>query len=145
MLAAGAAPNLLKLNRLEAGRLLGRELRGDDEVMQAARTLRSWGIEHVVITRGSRGCVAATEAGEFRVPAVEVEVNSSVGAGDAFLAGLLLALVRERGWVEALRLATAAGAATCHAPGTELCSAAEVERALPRVRVEAVREAARVR
>ena len=138
VLAGGAAPNLLKLNDHEASRLLGAPIEGADAALDAARMLRSWGVDHVVITRGAEGCVAATSEGDFRVPAPFVEVNSAVGAGDAFLAGLLFALVRDHGWVEALGTATAAGAATCLAPGTALCRVAETRRLETRVRVEQV-------
>ena len=144
VLAAGAAPNLLKLNGHEAGRLLGIEIDGADAALDAARRLRSWGVEQVVITRGAEGCVASTPEGDFRAPAPSVEVNSAVGAGDAFLAGLLFSLVRDRSWSEALRTATAAGAATCLTPGTALCRAAESRRLERRVRVERVRPAVAV-
>ncbi len=138
VLAAGAAPNLLKLNDHEAGRLLGSTIEGSDAALDAARMLRSWGVEHVVITQGSEGCVASTSGGDFRVPAPSVEVNSAVGAGDAFLAGLLFSLVRDHGWDEALATATAAGAAVCLTPGTTLCTSADTHRLETRVRVERV-------
>ena len=70
------------------------------------------------------------------MPAPSVEVNSAVGAGDAFLAGLLFSLVRDHGWSEALVTATAAGAAVCLTPGTALCTAADTHRLETRVRVE---------
>ena len=43
----------------------------------------------VVVTRGERGAIAACHAGSFEVPPIEVEVADTVGAGDAFMAGLL--------------------------------------------------------
>ena len=43
----------------------------------------------VVVTRGERGAIAACHAGSFEVPPIEVEVTDTVGAGDAFMAGLL--------------------------------------------------------
>ena len=138
VLAAGAAPNLLKLNAHEAGRLLGSTIEGPDSALDAARMLRSWGVDQVVITRGSEGCVASTAEGDFRAPAPSVEVNSAVGAGDAFLAGLLFSLVRRHPWSEALVTATAAGAAVCLTPGTALCTAADTHRLDTRVRVEEV-------
>lgn len=58
-------------------------------------TARAWatrGPALVVVTRGAAGAVAVCAAGETEVPAVEVEVVDTVGAGDAFTAGLLDAL-----------------------------------------------------
>jgi fructokinase len=43
----------------------------------------------VVVTRGEQGAIAACRAGTFEVPPIEVEVADTVGAGDAFMAGLL--------------------------------------------------------
>ena len=142
VLAGGAAPKLLKRNDHEVGRLLGAPLDDEGAAIEGARTLRSWGVDHVVITRGGEGCVAATAEGDFRVPALPIEVNSAVGAGDASLAGLLLALVRGRRWAEAPATATAAGAATCLAPGAALCRASETRRLETHVRVEGLRQPA---
>ena len=83
-----------------------------------------------------------TPEGGFRVGALDVEVRSAVGAGDAFLAGLIFGLVRNRGWAAALTTATAAGAATCLAPGTALGRVTDARRLETRVRVERLREPA---
>ena len=67
-------------------------------------------------------------------------VVSAVGAGDALLAGLLLKLEEDAGMEEALRWGTAAGAAACLSPGTQLCQSKDVTRLLPEVRVEQIRQ-----
>ncbi|MEZ0490900.1 carbohydrate kinase [Kineococcus sp. TBRC 1896] len=46
----------------------------------------------VVVTRGSAGATAVSGAGTLHVPAPRVEVADTVGAGDAFMSGLLHAL-----------------------------------------------------
>ena len=46
----------------------------------------------VVVTRGSAGAVAVSGAGTLHVPAPRVDVVDTVGAGDAFMSGLLHAL-----------------------------------------------------
>jgi fructokinase len=68
------------------------------------------GASLVVVTRGEQGALATCRAGAFEVPAIEVEVADTVGAGDAFMAGLLDGL-RIAGFVgadrrEALRSAS---------------------------------------
>lgn len=58
-------------------------------------TARSWlasGPALVVMTMGAEGAMGICAAGEVRVPARVVEVVDTVGAGDAFMAGLLDAL-----------------------------------------------------
>jgi 6-phosphofructokinase 2 len=55
-------------------------------------------------------------------------MHSAVGAGDSFVAGMTLGLVRGRNVREALRLAVAAGTAAVMTMGTELCCRDDVER-----------------
>lgn len=50
----------------------------------------------VVVTHGGRGCTAVTAAGAIDRPAPPVRVVDTVGAGDAFMSGLLDALLRQR-------------------------------------------------
>ncbi len=59
------------------------------------RTARSWltlGPSVVVLTTGEQGALAFCAAGEARVGPTEVRVVDTVGAGDAFMVGLIDAL-----------------------------------------------------
>lgn len=63
----------------------------------------------VVATAGPAGVRAATADGaELHVPALPADVVDTVGAGDCFTAGLVVALAEKRPLEEALRFATAA-------------------------------------
>ncbi len=143
ILASDARPTLLKLNAHELGRVIGSPVPDAQTALHAAREIRQRGVNNVVVTLGEEGAVAVTTGGEFRALAPTVEVQSAVGAGDAFLAGLLLGLKRGRGWERALELASAAGAAVCLTPGTQLCRAAQVERLLQFSTVVPIAEPAR--
>jgi fructokinase len=61
---------------------------------QLARRWLAAGPRLVVITRGGAGVYAANAAGEVDLPAEPITVVDTVGAGDAFTAGLLDALAR---------------------------------------------------
>lgn len=137
-LAAGlrGKPDLVKTNHHEAERLLNVELDDEASLENAAREMRRAGAATAVITAGRRGAVAVTEDEVWWAWPPEVDVVSSVGAGDAFLAGMLLQLSDNAGIEEALRWGTAAGAAACLSPGTQLCEREEVLRLLDKVRVE---------
>ncbi|MFZ9198727.1 MAG: PfkB family carbohydrate kinase [Paracoccaceae bacterium] len=65
-------------------------------------------------------------------------VVSAVGAGDSFVAGLVLARARGEDWPQALALGTAAAAAAVMTPATELCRAEDVNRLLPKVTLSPV-------
>lgn len=56
---------------------------------EAARRWRALGPSLVVVTRGEEGATAFTAAGVVDVAGTPVEVADTVGAGDAFTAGLL--------------------------------------------------------
>jgi fructokinase len=67
---------------------------------RADDVLAEWstaGPQVVVITRGADGCTAHTAAGgEVSMPGVEVTVEDTIGAGDAFMSGLLSGLADAR-------------------------------------------------
>jgi len=79
--------------------------------------------EVVAITLGARGAIVADKHESWRVTPPEVEVVSKVGAGDSFVAGLVIGLIEQRGldWAAANAMAAATSAVTT--PGTELCTA----------------------
>ena len=139
-LAAGvsARPEMVKGNRRELERLLGRHLDDEESTLEAAREVQAAGVQKVVVTRGREGAVALEDHRCLRGLAPRVRAISAVGSGDAFLAGVVLTLSRGGGLEEALRLGVAAGTAAVLTPGTELCRRREVEILLPRVKVQPI-------
>jgi fructokinase len=61
-------------------------------VKQIARTWLELGPSIVAVTMGDRGAFAMSAAGTARIAALPVEVVDTVGAGDAFMTGLIDAL-----------------------------------------------------
>jgi fructokinase len=59
---------------------------------QIAQTWLGLGPSVVAVTMGERGAFAVCAAGIVRVPALRVNVVDTVGAGDAFMTGLIDAL-----------------------------------------------------
>lgn len=109
-----APPTLLKVNRLEAGELLGRP---DDSAFDLATALRERTGGTVVVTDGAAGSVAVDGTGSWRALPLESTGPYSVGSGDSFLAGMLVALEAGAALPDALADATAAGAANATVPG----------------------------
>ena len=109
-----AATRLLVVNRVEAGEFglaVGDDGRPRDEA--ALRELLDSGPRTVVVTLGSQGAVALRrDAPPLRRAAFAVEAVDAIGAGDAFAAGLAVALLEERPLAEALLRANACGALT---------------------------------
>jgi len=105
--AIEAAPSIIKPNLCEFEALLGRHLAGDGEVIEAARGLLCRGIDMIVVSMGKRGACFVTPGAAVIARAPEAEVVSTVGAGDAMVAGIIYARLRGLSLSECARLGTA--------------------------------------
>ncbi|MCV7222701.1 1-phosphofructokinase family hexose kinase [Mycolicibacterium elephantis] len=120
---------LLKPSLRELREHVGRDLRTEAEQLAAARELIDAGItQAVVVSLGSQGALLVTAAHSQRFRAIPARPVSSVGAGDAMVAGITVGL--SRGWSlsEAVRFGIAAATAMLLTPGTEVPTRAAVER-----------------
>jgi ribokinase len=97
-------------NRVELQQLTGIEVRTEEDVFKAGECLLSRGVKVVVATLGARGAAVITYDKKKIVEAFKVDVVDTVGAGDAFAAGLAVALVEGRDIEEAIRFANAVAA-----------------------------------
>ncbi|MEO5372759.1 MAG: hexose kinase [Alphaproteobacteria bacterium] len=110
--AVDARPTGVKVNAAEAGEYLGRMIDTVDDAIAAAQTFRARGIATVVLTLGGAGAVAVTGDGVWRTEPPPLHATNPVGSGDAFLGGLVTALLIGHPMPCALRYATAAGSAS---------------------------------
>ncbi len=106
---------------------------------EGADALLEAGARAVVVTAGARGCTLHRPgAAPLHVPVIPVEVVDTTGAGDAFTAGLAVALAAGEDELRALRLATAVGGLATRALGARgaLPTRAEAEAAVARLPAE---------
>jgi len=119
--ALGARPDIVKPNLSEALALLGDEqvesvdapAHALQRASEAATELRSRGPETVIVSAGAEGVVYATADTTRAVPSPKVEVVNPVGAGDCFIAGLIMELESGSDVHEAVLTGVAMGAAGC--------------------------------
>jgi 1-phosphofructokinase len=110
-----AGPDLIKPNADELAEAVARPIETLRDVLDGARQLRDRGVGHVLVSLGRAGAVSVSDTIALRAWTTPVVPRSTVGAGDAALAGFLA----ERGDAsEALRAAVAWGAAAVRLPGT---------------------------
>jgi len=128
--AAGidARPAVVKLNEAEAGV-------GPDGALAAARGLHERSGGAAIVTRGRAGAVLVTPDGDAMAGSLDADGAYPVGSGDAFLAGLVVALDRGAGWPDALRAALGAGAANAAVPGAGRLDRANAERLADQARI----------
>lgn len=87
---------------------------------ESAETLaQRFGIGAVAITRRDNPCSAsvAADGKVYSAPRFEVETVDPIGAGDAFVGGLIVSRLEGRGWDDAFRFATATAALKHTIPG----------------------------
>src|SRR6267143_1961107 len=89
---------------------------GREDLVQSLRAVRALTPAALVVKLGPRGCavfegdVPARMEEEHVVPGFPVKVMNVLGAGDAFMAGLLKGWLTGASWREAARMANACGA-----------------------------------
>jgi ribokinase len=80
---------------------------------ELAEELRRRGARSVITTLGRDGAMILTDTLDIRVPAIEVEVTDTTGAGDAFNSGFAVALAEGRDLIEAVRFGVVCGSIAC--------------------------------
>lgn len=114
-----AIPDVIKPNKYE----LCKYFKVDEsismkELIVLARGLIDKGIGLIVISMGKEGSIYLNKDGCMSSGALEIEANSSVGAGDAMVAALALALERKFAMEDMIRLAVASSAGAVCTQGT---------------------------
>jgi 1-phosphofructokinase len=127
-----ALPDLLKPNSEELASLTGDDvlaLEADPlAAVKAAAGLVTDGIGSVLLTLGASGAALITKEGCWLATPPRVTVRSTVGAGDASLAGYLLADLRGLDARGHLREAVAYGSAAASLPGSTMPRDADLDR-----------------
>jgi len=138
MQLATAAPDLIKPNGFELGQLTGQDglpleraaAAGDySPVVEAARDVVGRGIKEVLVTLGGAGAVLVNAEGAWAATPPPVTVKSTVGAGDAALAGYLLGRTQGQGPAFSLALSVTYGTAAAAKPGTQFPRPEELDTA----------------
>jgi 1-phosphofructokinase len=131
-----AAPDLIKPNAEELAGVLGYSpqaleaavAQGDPEpVVSAARELVERGVRAVLATLGAAGAVLVDQTGSWMATPGPIVPCSTVGAGDASLAGYLRAEVGGNVPPQRLQMAVAYGSAAAALPGSALPTPTQID------------------
>jgi 1-phosphofructokinase len=134
--ALPAGPALVKPNRSELAALLGRALPDRAELVSGAKELQARGIERVVVSAGGDGALFVLPDATLWARPPQVRLTTTVGAGDAMVAGLAAAMMRGLGAEATARLATGCAAAAVSRPIGGVPALAEIERLAAATQVE---------
>jgi 1-phosphofructokinase/tagatose 6-phosphate kinase len=133
-------PDVVSPNELEAEGLVGHEFSDEEDRRTAIGEMVELGAREAIMTLPD-GCLsmlldASGERTLYRATLEPLEPVSSVGSGDAFLAGFVAARYAGREVDDCLRFAVACGAESTQHFGAGVLEQREVERLVPDVRVE---------
>jgi 1-phosphofructokinase len=125
-MAVAAGPDLIKPNLQELEELVDRSLNTLGEVLSCARDLLTQGVGTVVVSLGGDGALLVSASAIAHAVAPVSSPLSTVGAGDALLAGYLYATGAGSSPVQALCTGVTWGAAAVSLPGSRMPTPADV-------------------
>jgi 6-phosphofructokinase 2 len=131
---------LFKPSLRELRDLTGQDLLDEDSQMAAVRQIITSGqAEIVALSLGSEGALLVNTIQAWRAPSLSVNVKTTIGAGDSFLAALTYSLTQTTSLELAMKQGMAAGAAALLNPGTSLCQSNDLHQLLDGVSITLVK------
>ncbi|HZX59742.1 MAG TPA: 1-phosphofructokinase family hexose kinase [Mucilaginibacter sp.] len=128
---------LIKPNLRELGLLVGKEELPVVLAEQAAKQIINNGkCEGIVVSLGDKGAMLITKENTHHIIPPPVMIQSTVGAGDSLVAGIVLSLERNCSLVEAVQYGVASGTAATMNPGTQLCTKTQADQLFRLIRVK---------
>ncbi|PUE32298.1 phosphofructokinase [Limnohabitans sp. Jir61] len=123
---------LFKPSLRELRDLTGQALPDEASQMEAAQQLiQSGQAEIVAVSLGAEGAMVVSASEHWCARSIKVDVQTTIGAGDSFVAAMVWALNRDESLRKAFQFGMASGAAALLAPGTSLSQAADIAQLMP--------------
>jgi 6-phosphofructokinase 2 len=137
--ALKAGVYLFKPSLRELRDLTGQDLPDEETQVAAAQQLiQSGQAEIVAVSLGADGAMVISATEQWRARSIQVDVQTTIGAGDSFVGAMVWSMSRGDNLLKAFQYGLASGAAALLAHGTALCQASDVHHLLPQVVVEAI-------
>ncbi len=118
-LGVAELPYLIKPNTDELAAITGSKAGSVAEVISACKKLLCSGIEVVAVSMGADGALICSNESAYFAKPLRVDVQSTVGAGDSMVAGMVANIGKPLN--EMLRAGVAAATASITLSGTQLC------------------------
>ncbi len=128
VLSAPVLPFCIKPNLKELAEWAGKSLDNPEAVVEEVKKLRRRGVGLVVVSMGESGALFASQEGAVIAKLPATGVTSTVGAGDAMVAGIVAALDERASLERIARLSTAFAVAKLGFSGAHLPKKAEIEK-----------------
>ncbi len=135
-LGLDAHPTILKPNREELETLAGKVLPTINDIVVFLEDPRFAKIEEIYVTLGAQGALAKNSTQVLLVEPLTLITKSTVGAGDSFVAGLMISKAKGHSFEECLRYASATASAATLTEGTQAPSAYDVNNMLDQITIK---------
>ena len=112
-----AKPFMIKPNRFELETMAGRSLESISEIRDVARGYIDMGVEVVAVSLGEEGAMILRGDDALYAPRLNIEVKSTVGAGDSMVAGLVAGFMGDNELEDVFRMGIACATARCMTEG----------------------------
>ncbi len=128
-------PTLIKPNEHEMEKYFNTEFENLEEMITAAKTFLNEGIEMVMVSLGEQGALFLNSRKKIKINPLNLDIKSTVGAGDAMVAGLAFGLEKKMSVEEMIKLAAAASSATLVKSGTEMGKIEDVKKIIKKIEI----------
>lgn len=131
-----AQPFMIKPNRYELEMMAGRELKSLEEIRDAAMKYIAMGVSIVAVSLGGEGALITDGDETLYAPVLNIDVRSTVGAGDSMVAGMVCGLIGDNSLEDTFRMGVACATARCMTEGNKVIDKTIYKALLDMVRIE---------
>ncbi len=136
-----AIPNIIKPNREELAQYAGLDSKPNlEQIVAIAKEFLEMGIETVAVSMGKDGSVFINKEKTIVCPEVPVKVLSTVGAGDAMVAGITYSTHKGLSFEEMIKLSSATSTGAVTTVGTKPPSYELVQDLIKQVNIKVIGE-----
>ena len=133
-----AKPFMIKPNRYELEMITGQELKTLKDIRDAAMKYIDMGVSVVAVSLGAEGAMITDGSDAFFAPRLNIEVKSTVGAGDSMVAGLACGFIGDNSLEDCFRMGVASATARCVTEGNRVIDKTVYKALLDMVHLERI-------
>lgn len=133
-----AKPFMIKPNRYELEMMTDCKLNSIQEIRDAARHYIDQGVQIVAVSLGEEGALITDADETLYAPRMNIEVKSTVGAGDSMVAGLATGFMGDNSLEDAFRMGVACATARCMTEGYKIVDKTVYKALMDMVKIERI-------
>ena len=133
-----ARPFMIKPNRYELETMTDSRLDSLTDIRRAAERYIDMGVEIVAVSLGAEGALIVDADEALYAPKMNIEVKSTVGAGDSMVAGLVAGFMGDDSLEDCFRKGVASATARCMTEGYKVVDRTVYKALLDMVKIERI-------